>query len=189
MLVLLGAKRTTKTLKKSGGAGCGNPKLSEVCLWGVGRVEENKELLNKSFSVREEAVIRWSGTAAKEPLLTFTSGQGQTGPPLPTTQQFNATLEEGGKKKRSSHKRILQSMHTQSHKYFPKRVEPYSSSNLNRYNSAIITSQWWNMQDDSKHILKTEKATENLRLVVDRVRLWFCVNSGWNAYDKNASLN
>lgn len=115
-----------------GGADCGNLIPSAVCLLRLGWVEGNKELLNKSFSVREEAVIRRAGTAARELLLTFTSGRGQHGPPLPTTQPLNASWigVEDGEMKKTSHKRILHSTCSRSHKYFPMRVESHLSCNL-----------------------------------------------------------
>lgn len=172
------------------GTDCGNPIPSAVCLLRLGWVEGNKELLNKSFSVREEAVIRRASTAAKELLLTVTSGHG---PLLPITQPLNAQwIGRRTARWRKHHTKESFTRHTQSHKYFPKRVEPHLSCNLNRYVSAIVAGLWWNMQDRCKHFFKAEREWRSLmhwRLMGTRGRLWFCANCGWNPCDKNVSLN
>lgn len=171
-------KYSQKCLQEPRGTDCGNSIPPTAWLLRLRWVEGNKELLNKSFSVRGEAVISRPGTAAKKLLLTFTSGQGQHGPPLPATQPLHTSWIGRTARWRKHHTKGSFTRHTLR---VINRVEPHLSCNLNRYASAIIASQWWNMQDRCKHFFKAEREWRTHMhgwLMGTRGRLWSCANCG-----------
>lgn len=104
-------------------------------------MESKKELLNKGFSVRADAVIPWAGTAAKKLLLTFKSGPGQHGQLLLTAQPLKAPRigGEDSEIKKSSYKRIRHSVLSKTHKCFSERVEPHLSDGLHSDSSRLRT--------------------------------------------------